>query len=219
LTDIISDIAGAIGGSAGVINSLIQSQGYLALVLLMTLEGIGLPVASEIVIPAAGFLAAKGLLNIWIAFIAILVGNTIGMAIDYTIGYYLEKGVVYKHLELFHVKRESIDAFDNWFSRNGPFAVFISRMIPEIRAIMSFPAGFAKMDLKKFFFWSILGSAIWDGALLLFGYFGYTLAVTNNLTVLFAAIGIFVIVLYAVYRIAIARIKKDTEATRPKKHN
>ncbi len=204
MIDIVSDILGAIGGSASFITSFIQAQGYAALIFLMTLEGIGFPVPSEIVIPAAGFFAAKGVLDIWLAFLVILVGNTIGMVIDYAIGYYLEKGVVYKHLKLFHVKQESLDAFDGWFKRNGSFAVFVSRMLPEVRALMSFPAGFAKMDLKKFLFWSVLGSAIWDGLLLLFGYYVIS---TSNFILLSVGIAAFMIILYLIMRMAMKRIK------------
>ncbi len=202
----ISDTLGAIAGSSAVITTFIQGYGYIALLILMSLEGTGLPVPSEVVIPAAGYFAAKGALNLWLAFIVVLIGNTIGMAIDYTIGYYLGKKVVYKHLKLFHVSQESLDAFDAWFNRNGAFAVFVSRMLPEIRALMSFPAGFARMGLKKFFFWSILGSAIWDGVLILFGYY---LISTSNFTILAVSIALFIIILYALVKYAIGRIKKQ----------
>jgi membrane protein DedA with SNARE-associated domain len=206
LADIISDIIGAISGSASLITSFIQTQGYAALLFLMTLEGIGFPVPSEVVIPAAGFFAAKGILNVWFVFIVILIGNTIGMVIDYAIGYYLEKELVYNHLKLFHVRQESLDAFDGWFKRNGSFAVFVSRMLPEVRALMSFPAGFAKMDLKKFLFWSILGSAIWDALLLLFGYYVIS---TSNFLLLSVGIASFLIILYLMMRMAMKRIKSQ----------
>ena len=205
MTDIISDIIGAMGGTSVIISSFIQSYGYAALVILMTLEGIGLPVASEVVIPAAGYFAAKGVLNLAIAFIAILAGNTIGMAIDYAVGYYVGKDVVYKHLKLFHIRQESLDAFDRWFERNGSFSVFVSRMLPEVRALMSFPAGFARMDLKKFFFWSILGSAIWDGALILFGYYVIS---TTSFVLLSVGVAAFFIIIYLVFKTAMGRIKR-----------
>ena len=111
MTDIISDLIEIITGSTNLITTLIQSNGYLALVILMTLEGASLPIPSEIVIPAAGYFAAKGMLNLYIVFAAVLLGNTFGMAIDYAIGYYIGKDVVYKHLNFFHVSQKRLDSF------------------------------------------------------------------------------------------------------------
>ena len=181
--------------SSGIM-SFMQSQGYLAILILMTLEGSSLPVPSEIIIPAAGYLSAQGTLNPLLAFAMVLIGSIIGLGIDYGVGYFIGKDVVYKHLQFFRIKKETLDNFDAWFARNGTFAVFVTRFIPEIRALMSFPAGFAKMPLRKFFAWSIFGNIIWDGALFMFGY--YVLNVNNAVLVL-AAVGAFAIVLYLLY--------------------
>lgn len=196
MTDIISDTVAAIGGSAAIITSFIQSYGYIAIIILMTLEGTSLPVPSEVIAPTAGYLAAQGILNPYLAFLAVLIGNTFGMIIAYAIGYLVGKKVVYKHLRFFHIKQETLDSFDAWFARNGTFAVFITRMIPEIRGLISFPAGFAKMSFPKFLFWSVLGSAIWDAVLVAFGYY---LHAASNIVWIMGAIALFIIVLYLIY--------------------
>ena len=198
-------VSGIFGITSTLISSLIQHYGYLALVILMTLEGASLPLPSEVVIPAAGYFSANGMLNVYIAYTAVLLGNTLGMAIDYAIGYYFGKEVVYKHLRVFHVKQSSLDAFDAWFGRNGSFAVFVSRLLPEVRGLMSLPAGFARMPLKKFFFWSILGSAIWDVVLFAFGYY---LISTNNVILIISSVGVFIIALYLLYRFVVVKVKK-----------
>jgi membrane protein DedA with SNARE-associated domain len=205
---IVAIISRIFGGSVSSISSFIHLHSYAALITLMTLEGASLPLPSEVIIPVAGFLAARGVLNLQLAFLAILVGNTIGMAIDYSIGYYIGKKVVYKHAKFFHIKRRTIDSFDIWFRRNGAFAVFVSRFIPEVRGLMSFPAGFAKMPLGQFFGWSIAGAAIWDFVLLLFGY--YFLSGTSA-AVLLLAIAIFIIILYLIYRLSMGHIKKHAK--------
>lgn len=199
-------------GSYSTIVALLSSQGYLGLIILMTLEGASLPIPSEVVIPVAGYLAAKGILNPYFAFIAILIGNTFGMAIDYAIGYFIGKEVVYKHLQFFRIKKKTLDSFDAWFARNGSFAVFVSRMIPEVRALMSFPAGFAKMPLKKFFFWSILGSAIWDVLLMAFGYY---LLSANSAIIISFALAVFIIALYIVYRVFMKSVRKNKKSELP----
>jgi membrane protein DedA with SNARE-associated domain len=201
-----------IGGSQQYIMGFISSNGYAALVFLMILESASLPIPSEIVIPTAGYLSAQGVFNPFIAFIAILIGSLIGIAIDYGIGYYAGKDVVYKHLKLFRVKKESIDAFDSWFTRNGAFAVFVSRLIPEVRGLMSIPAGFARMPLKKFYAYSTLGIVIWNTVLMAFGYYLDKYA-AKNAELLLVSIAGFAIVLYVIYWYASKRMKSPGKKT------
>jgi len=193
--------------SYSTIEHIITVYGYAAIFGLMLLEGSSLPVPSEVVLPLAGLLAQKGILDIYLVFIAALLGSIGGLIVDYYIGYYLGKEVVYKHLGWFHIKRQSLERFDDWFARNGTAAVFISRLIPIIRTWMSFPAGFARMPAKKFFFWSIIGTAIWDAVLLAFGY--YFLSATKAVYVLFA-ISVFAIVVYLIYHLSMRRFRRKT---------
>ncbi len=184
--------------------ALIVAHPYPALVILMSLEGAALPIPSEVVIPAAGFLAARGTLSLPFAFIALLFGNLVGQAIDYSLGYYIGKEIIYKNLQKLRIKRRDLKAFDAWFLRNDVAAVFISRMLPEIRSIMSFPAGFVKMSPPKFFLWSMAGSAIFDFVLILFGY--YALGGTTGY-ILVTLIGLFLLGLYIAYRYGTGRIR------------
>jgi membrane protein DedA with SNARE-associated domain len=202
---VVAALASILSSSSTTILGLISSYGYISIILLMTLEGTSLPIPSEVVAPVTGYLAAQGLINPYLGFLALLIGNTFGMMIAYAIGYFIEKKLVYKHLKFFHIKQHSLDAFDSWFARNGAFAVFISRMIPEVRGIMSFPAGFAKMPLPKFLFWSVLGSAIWDGVLMAFGYYLHS---TSSIVWIMAAISIFIIALYVIYAMFIRSTRK-----------
>lgn len=194
----------AIFGTA-YINHLLSTYGYLGLFGTMVMEGASAPIPSEVIVPIAGYLAAKGIFNFYIAALAILAGNMVGVVIDYAIGYVVGKDVVYKHLRLFHIKKAKVDAFDIWFNRNGGFAVFVSRMIPLLRGLISFPAGFARMPFKKFFIYSLAGSAIWDILLMLFGYY---LLSSNNLYLAMSSVALLALILYAVYRIAVKKQEK-----------
>lgn len=179
------------------IQAFISTYGYAGLFGLMALEGASFPVPSEVVAPVAGYLAAKGALDFYLAALAILAGNMLGAAADYAIGYFLGKDVVYRHLALFHIKKSSLDSFDEWFARNGSAAVFASRMIPVLRGLISFPAGFAEMNFGKFMAFSLIGSAIWDVALMLFGYY---LLSSQNLYLVMASIAALIIVFYIIYK-------------------
>ncbi len=186
--------------------NFINSYGILAIFILMVAEAASGPIPSEVVLPFAGYLAEKGAFGAYGTYLllpAVLLANFIGMAIDYYIAYFFGKDVVYKHLNMLRIKKSTLDNFDAWFAKNGPFAVFISRLIPVVRGLINFPAGFALMDQKKFFFYSMIGSVIWDFVLIAFGYYALT---TSNAGITIAGIGIFIILLYIIYMIAAKKI-------------
>jgi membrane protein DedA with SNARE-associated domain len=205
----LSIMPGLLANSSTVIHNLIThygpNYGYLAILILMILESASLPVPSEVLLPLSGYLASTNFFNFYVAFGVLMLGSIIGMAIAYGIGYYLGKDVIYKHLKLFHIKEKSLNDFDAWFERNGVAAVFLSRFIPEVRALMSFPAGFAKMPLKEFFAYSIAGAFVWNLVLMLFGFY---LLSAHSAIIIMASIGILAVALYVIYRVAIGHIKR-----------
>ncbi len=193
-----------ISGITNLIPVLIKSYGYVAIFALMVLESATIPVPSEIILPLGGYLAAKGALSLPIVFVVGVLGSTIGMLIDYAIGYYIGKDVFYKHLNTLHIKKSTIDGFDNWFNKNAPAAVMFSRILPVVRTIMSFPAGFARMNIKEFLAYSLVGIVIWDGVLTMYGYY---LLSAKSAVVALGATGIVAIVLYVIYVFAKRRLK------------
>lgn len=203
---LLSLFQGVFSNIISAMTGFVYGYGYLALFILMVLESAALPIPSEIVLPLGGLLAAKGVLNVYLVFAVVLVAGFIGMAIDYYIAYFLGKEVVYKRLQQFHIKKEDLDAFDRWFEKNGGFTVFIARMLPEVRALVSFPAGFAFMPKKKFFAYSMVGTAIWDFSLITFGYYALN---ANNAYVVMISVAIFAIVLYTIFRLAMRHGKKQ----------
>lgn len=187
---------------ASVVTSFMYRFGYLALFALMLMESATLPVPSELVLPLAGLLAAGHTLNFYVALFVVVVGSLVGTLIDYAIGYYLGKEVVYKHLRLFRIHKETLDRFDAWFGRNGKAAVLVTRLIPVIRTVINFPAGFAKMDLKEFVAYSLIGIVVWDTVLMGYGYLLRSALVSDSAVIALATVGAFVVVLYIVYKAA-----------------
>ena len=59
----------------------------------------------------------------------------------------------------------------SWFENHGTLAVFLGRMAPGIRELISIPAGVAKMNIIKFTIWTFVGSFIWSLLLTLIGFF------------------------------------------------
>lgn len=194
-----------LSGLSSFVTNFVNTYGYLALFVLMVLEAASLPIPSEVVLPLAGLLAAKGILNPYLAFVVALAAGIVGITIDYYLAYFLGKDVVYKHLQRFKIKKETLDNFDKWFERNGTFTVFIGRLIPEVRGLVSLPAGFAGMPKKKFYTYSIIGMLVWNTVLMAFGYYALN---SNNAYVAMISIAILAVALYVIYRVAVKRNKK-----------
>jgi Uncharacterized membrane-associated protein, COG0586 len=97
-----------------------------------------------------------------------------------------------------------VENFETWFEKNGSFAVFIIRMVPGVRGLISLVAGFAKMDLKKFYLFSFLGSLVWDTLLIIFGYYAFS----GSLTSIIEYVAILLLVLYLIYVLLMRNVKK-----------
>ena len=196
-------IFNVVGSSFSIIEGIISSHGYAAIFILMLLESSSIPVPSEVVLPLAGVMAAKGILGFYPALLVATVGSLIGMGIDYYIGYFVGKDIIYRHLELFHVTKTSLRKFDRWFMINGEAVVFISRMVPVIRTIASLPAGFARMAKRKFFTYSAAGALVWNSVLMTFGFvtFNSYNGSAGSAVIVLLSLAAFGTVLYYVYHI------------------
>lgn len=156
-----------------------QNIGYLTVFLLMMIEGSFIPMPSELVIPPAAFLAAKGELNFVLVVVVGTAGALTGALINYALSYTLGRKVIFmladtKLAHLILIDREKVIKAEEFFNRNGKSATFIGRLVPAVRQLISIPAGLSKMKLPTFILWTTLGAGIWNIVLALLGYFFYS---------------------------------------------
>lgn len=156
-----------------------QNIGYLTVFLLMMIEGSFIPMPSELVIPPAAFLAAKGELNFVLVVVVGTAGALTGALINYALSYTLGRKVIYmladtKLAHLILIDREKVIKAEEFFNRNGKSATFIGRLVPAVRQLISIPAGLSKMKLPTFILWTTMGAGIWNIVLALLGYFFYS---------------------------------------------
>jgi membrane protein DedA with SNARE-associated domain len=142
--------------------SVIEFFGYSGIFWLMFWESSGLPIPSEIIMPFAGFLVAMGKLNFWLVVLLGALGNLGGSLLAYLIGLKGGRPVIERWGKYFLISRNDLDLADQWFKRYGNLTVFFSRLLPVVRTYISFPAGIAKMDLKKFSFYTLAGALPWS---------------------------------------------------------
>ena len=150
---------------------VIGSSGYFGIFILMALESFNIPIPSEIIMPFAGFLAAKKELLFWwiVAFGSL--GNLAGSILNYLFGYFGGRAFLIRFGKYFLVHEKDLMRADNWFKKFGNGAVFFGRMLPVIRTFISLPAGVAEMNFSKFVLFTFLGVIPWNIMLTYFGFY------------------------------------------------
>ena len=139
----------------------ISTLGYGGIVLLMAIESACIPLPSEIIMPFSGYLVYTGRFNIWLVAVAGAFGCVVGSLAAYWVGMYGGRPLIEKYGKFVLVSRHDLDLADRWFDRFGEVIVFVSRLLPAIRTFIAFPAGIARMNLKKFVIYTFAGSLPW----------------------------------------------------------
>ena len=175
----MSVLLSSLEGIIILVQNFIAAIGYPGIFALMILEGLLIPVPSEVVLAFGGYLALTGALPPYIgipAYILVLlagsIGNLVGALIAYVIGDKCGIPLILRYGKYFLLDAGSIERTHRWFIRYGDLSVFFTRLVPVFRSFISIPAGIAKMDLKAFSILTFVGSFIWDIMLV---YLGYTL--------------------------------------------
>lgn len=156
------------------IQRLMDSMGYGGILLLMVLENLFPPIPSELIMPSAGFAAARGDLKLPLVIAMGTLGSILGTLPLYYLGRIFgeEKLVAWadKHGKWLTLSGKDIKKADAWFDKHGPRAVLLGRMVPGIRSLLSLPAGMSAMPMPQFLLYSAIGSALWSAALAYAGY-------------------------------------------------
>ncbi len=155
--------------------SIMAKFGYFGIIFAMFAENVFPPIPSEVIMPAAGFAASKGDLNLILAILAGTLGAVLGALPLYYLGRVFDEerlmAITEKYGKYLFVKPDDITATNDWFDKHGKKAVFFGRMVPGVRSFISIPAGMNKMSLLPFLALTALGSSIWTAGLTLAGYY------------------------------------------------
>jgi len=154
------------------VEQIISSMGYVGLYLVMFLENVFPPIPSEVVLPLAGSLTLTGRFSIfWITVIGMM-GSLTGAFLFYGLGMWLGeprvRTIIEKYGRYALLSMTDLDRSLEWFDKYDDWVIFFSRMVPIVRSLISIPAGIANMNIAKFSFFTILGTALWS-FLLAFG--------------------------------------------------
>ena len=152
--------------------------GFVLIFVFMTIESSFIPFPSEVVMIPAGFLACRGGLTTgipWLDMILAIVCGLAGSMAGAYINYYLAMGLgrpfLHRYGKYFFLKEAALDRAEEVFREYGELATFVCRLLPAIRQLISIPAGLARMDFKRFSFFTALGAGLWTAVLAFIGWY------------------------------------------------
>lgn len=137
-------------------------------VLTMTSGVIGLP-GTEPTMLFAGFDVYQGNQTLVGIILAGVIGDMLGATIAYSIGYWGRRELLERHGAKVHMSAERLERPSRWFERYGSPVVFVSRLLPGIRAVFPYAAGVSRMPFGRFFLFATLGSVAWISGLAVLG--------------------------------------------------
>ena len=148
---------------------IIRDLGLAGVALLnVTSAVIGIP-GTEPTMLFAGFNVYQGHLTLLGIIVFGVLGDVLGASIAYGIGYFGRIELVERHGNKLHVSQRRLQLAHSWFERYGSPVIFVSRLIPFIRAVFPYAAGVSEMPFPRFVAFATLGSIVWITGLGLLG--------------------------------------------------
>src|SRR3954467_424499 len=98
--------------------------------------------------------------------LAALVGNIVGYEIGRAAG-----PAIFRREDSALFKRENVERASAFFDRWGAPAVTLARFVPIVRTFITVVAGVARMDRRRYFFFSTIGAVLWAGGVTALGYY------------------------------------------------
>jgi membrane protein DedA with SNARE-associated domain len=152
------------------LNTLLN-VGYPGIIALMAMESSILPVPSELVMPPAGYWAAKGQMSVPIVLLCGVIGSILGALANYYGARLIGRPLIQRYGKYVLLSEKNLLRSERFFAEHGEISTLIARLFPVIRHLISIPAGLHRMPLPKFILYTAAGAGVWCTILTFIGYF------------------------------------------------
>lgn len=160
------------GWLGDIVVAVMEALGPIGLGLAVFVENIFPPIPSELFLALAGFTAANGTFTPAAGILWATIGSVTGALVLYGLGAWFGRRRLYKAAYVMPlVDIDDVERTERWFIKYGYWTVFLGRMVPVFRSLISIPAGIERMNLWVFALLTTVGSAIWNTLFIMGGYF------------------------------------------------
>ncbi|MEF1337741.1 DedA family protein [Vibrio rotiferianus] len=136
---------------------LLEQYGYLALIVSIFLEGIGIPMPGQSLMIAASIISSEHVMNLSLVMIVSWLSCFFGNTCGYLIGYYFEGWLDKKG----YISGPKMQKLQSTIQKYGPACLVVSRFVEGMKQFMPLACGIAKMSRKEFLLGNALATTIW----------------------------------------------------------
>lgn len=137
--------------------------GAIAIFVIVFLEYMNLPgFPAGIIMPLSGIMAAKGNISFFSVMIITVLAGLLGSVLLYLLGWKGGPIVINAYTRRFPKQKPALDKALAWVQKKGSIGVFVAKLIPMFRTIISIPAGALQMRLTTYLLSSTLGIFVWN---------------------------------------------------------
>lgn len=146
--------------------------GGVAIFVIVLLEYLNLPgFPAGVIMPLAGVWAANGKISFIFALLLTVLAGLTGSLILYYLGYKGGEVFLNAYTKKFPKQKAVIEKNLGYIREKGCIGVFVAKLIPMVRTLISIPAGVTRMDIGQYIISSTLGIFIWNLFFVGAGYF------------------------------------------------
>ncbi|HEX6506104.1 MAG TPA: DedA family protein [Chloroflexota bacterium] len=162
--------------SSGTLTQLIATYGYLAVLLMVAVESMGIPVPGETTLTVAAIYAGTTHhLNIALVIACAALGAMIGDNAGYFLGRRTGYRLLHRYGRYIRLDERKLRLGEEIFARHGNKVVFFGRFVAFLRMWAAFLAGANRMPWRRFLVFNAAGGAAWACLMGLAGFvFGNT---------------------------------------------
>ncbi len=152
---------------------LIAKYGYIGIILLLVLGGLGVPIPEEAPVVLSAILSHKGSMIWWLALLACFTGVLLGDFVVYFLGYYYGEKVLSFRLTRKFLTRPREEQIKGYFHRHGVKILIVGRFAVGFRTAAYLTAGILRLPALRLLLADLFAASL--STLLMFG-LGYLFA-------------------------------------------
>ena len=146
--------------------------GAFFIYLIVLLEYMNLPgFPAGVIMPLSGIWAAKGEISFPAVMVLTVAAGLTGSWLLYLLGRLGGSKAMGFYFKKFPKQQAVIEEKIEFLREKGGIGVFVSKLLPMVRTLISIPAGMVKMDFVKYTVSSLCGIFLWNLAFVGAGYF------------------------------------------------
>lgn len=154
------------------VHHAIEHYGYVAVALGILLEHFGLPTPGETLLISGSIAASRGLLNIYVLLFVAWLAGVVGNSVGYLIGFSGGHRLIVRYGSRIGITDARLKQVEGFFARFGDFVIVFARFVPVLRQFSGIVAGTLEMPWWRFAILNAVGCALWVGV---WGVLAYTL--------------------------------------------